>query len=286
MTFSLNFGVRCRRRIFRHRENEPKFLFDPMPPAGTRPVSPPVPGDPQPVKKWPVDATIMRERHSSIPMRGPWPVLFPRSAVALSSHPPQRAGAPELVDLWFGTISCRAGAPALSCCPCRPEHRPSAPKMVFPRHVPPAQVPVLRNSVFDWVTRSAFITPASAGPETSTTSRDDRRTGKSVGPLRSAVRPRTTTTSALGPGDKLRRARAPRLAVAEHGNGCFGDVDRGPDGYAVQPRNTAPASRRSASLNGGISWRPRTRSRNAVPSPGCRTGNRTDDSGRGLVRAL
>ena len=76
-------------------------------------------------------------------------------------------------------------------------------KMVFRRHVPPAQVPALKNSAFDLMTRSAFIAQVPAEPKQSTTRRDARRTGKSVGPLRPAVRLKTTTAPTLGPGHKL-----------------------------------------------------------------------------------
>ena len=79
---------------------------------------------------------------------------------------------------------------------------PSA-KMVFRRHVPPAQVSELKNSAFDLMTRSSFITQVPAEPKQSTTHRNARRIGKSVRPLRSAVRPKTTTTPASGPGYKL-----------------------------------------------------------------------------------
>ena len=75
--------------------------------------------------------------------------------------------------------------------------------MVFRRHVPLAQVPVSKNSAFDLMTRSAFIAQVLAEPMQSTTHRDAQRIGKSVTPLRSAVRPKTTTTPTSGPGGKL-----------------------------------------------------------------------------------
>ena len=42
-------------------------------------------------------------------------------------------------------------------------------KLVFRRHVPPAHVPVLKNSAFDLMTRSAFIAQLPAEPKQSTT---------------------------------------------------------------------------------------------------------------------
>ena len=92
-------------------------------------------------------------------------------------------------------------------------------EMVYRRHAPPAHVPELRNSAFDLMTRSPFIAQVPAEPKQSTTQRNARRIGKSVRPMRSAVTPKTTTTPASGPGYKLGRARAPRLAVARHVNG-------------------------------------------------------------------
>ena len=97
-------------------------------------------------------------------------------------------------------------------------------KMVFRRHVPPAHVPVLKNSAFDLMTRSAFVAQVPAEPKQSTTHRDARRIAKPVRPLRSAVRPKTATTPTSGPGHKLSTIPGTTQAVAKHGKGCLGDV--------------------------------------------------------------
>ena len=76
-------------------------------------------------------------------------------------------------------------------------------KMVFRRHVPPAHVPVLKNSAFDLMTRSAFVAQVPAEPRQFTTHRDARRIAKPVRPLRSTVRPKTVTAPTSGPGHKL-----------------------------------------------------------------------------------
>ena len=60
-------------------------------------------------------------------------------------------------------------------------------EMVFRRHVPPAQVPLLKTSTFDLMTRSALIAQAPAQPEQSTFHRDARKVGETVEPVRSAV---------------------------------------------------------------------------------------------------
>ena len=104
--------------------------------------------------------------------------------------------------------------------------------MVFRRHLPPAQVSELKNSAFDLMTRSSFVSQVSAEPKQSTTHRNARRLGKSVRLLRSAVRPKTTTTPTSGPGHKLSTIPAPRQAVAKHGKGCLGDVYGGQAGHA------------------------------------------------------
>ena len=88
-------------------------------------------------------------------------------------------------------------------------------EMAFRRHVPPAQVPVLKNSAFDLMTRSAFIPRAPVEPKQSTNRRDARRTGKSVRPLRPAARPKTSTAPTLGPGHKLSADRG--AAPGRHG---------------------------------------------------------------------
>ena len=80
----------------------------------------------------------------------------------------------------------------------------------------------LKNSAFDLMTRSAFIAQVPAEPMQSTTHRDAQKIGKSVTPLRSAVRPKTTTTPTSGPGYKVSTVRAPRQAVMGHGNGPIG----------------------------------------------------------------
>ena len=48
------------------------------------------------------------------------------------------------------------------------------------RHVPPAQVPVLRNSAFDLMIRSAFISQVPTEPKRPTARRDARRIGPFV----------------------------------------------------------------------------------------------------------
>ncbi len=73
-------------------------------------------------------------------------------------------------------------------------------KMVFQRHVSPAQVPVLNNTAFDLMTRSGFTARAPAEPDHWTIHRDARWIGKSARPLRTAARPTTTTAPTLGPG--------------------------------------------------------------------------------------
>lgn len=71
-------------------------------------------------------------------------------------------------------------------------------EMVFRCQMLPAQVPVLKNSRFDLMTRFAFIPRTSAEPKQSTNRRDDRRTGKSVRPLGPAARPKTSNLPTWG----------------------------------------------------------------------------------------
>ena len=94
--------------------------------------------------------------------------------------------APDLstAKLWvsaLGAIPCRLDTSARSCCPWRPRICRRAPNMVFLRHMPPAQVPVLKNFAFDLMPRSAFIAQVPAEPKRSTTHRDARRSGNPSG---------------------------------------------------------------------------------------------------------
>ena len=122
-------------------------------------------------------------------------------------------------------------------------------EIVFLRHVPPAQVPVLKNLAFDLMTRSAFIARAPAESAQSAIHRNARRIGKSITPLRSAMGPTTATAPTLGPAHNLQYARATYLAVARHRNGCLGVVDGDPASSAVARRNLASAPGKIASLS-------------------------------------
>ena len=55
-------------------------------------------------------------------------------------------------------------------------------EMVFRRQVPPAQVPALKNSAFESMTRLVFIAQPSAEPERYATCRDTRKIGKTIEP--------------------------------------------------------------------------------------------------------
>ena len=137
---------------------------------------------------------------------------------------------------------------------------------VFRRHVPPAQVPLLKNSAFDLMTRPAFIPRVPAERKQFRNRRDARRTGNFVRPLRSVARPRTTTAPALGPGHKLGGIReAPRLAVVKHRNGCVGDVDGDPTVRSSMPPYHPPptVSRGAMAFSHGASRQLQARSRNA-----------------------
>ena len=57
----------------------------------------------------------------------------------------------------------------------RPTATPNNSPPASRRHVPPAQVPVLRNSAFDLMTRSAFISQVPTEPKRPTARRDARR---------------------------------------------------------------------------------------------------------------
>ena len=98
-------------------------------------------------------------------------------------------------------------------------------EMVFQRHVPPTQAPVLKNPASELMTRLAFIAQPSAEPQRSTTHRDARKIWETVKPLQSAVKPETTATPAKRPGHKVAWSRVPRLAMVRQRNGCFGDAD-------------------------------------------------------------
>ena len=115
-------------------------------------------------------------------------------------------------------------------------------KMVFRRHVPPAQVSELKNSAVDLMTRSAFIAQVPAEPKQSTTHRNARRIGKSVRPLRSTVRPKTVTTPTSGPGHKLDADRAPRQAVTGHGNSYLHGATEDTAGYPAGRGTTGPGA--------------------------------------------
>ncbi len=74
---------------------------------------------------------------------------------------------------------------------------------VLPRHAPPALVPVLKICAFALMTRPALIARPPTELEQSAIRRDAPGIGLSVRLLRSAARPRTTTTPTLGPGHKV-----------------------------------------------------------------------------------
>ena len=68
--------------------------------------------------------------------------------------------------------------------------------MVSLRHMPPDQVPELKNTEFDLITRFALVAQAPAELEQSAIHRDARRNGKSVG----LWRPRRETAGDNRPG--------------------------------------------------------------------------------------
>ena len=82
-------------------------------------------------------------------------------------------------------------------------------EMVFQRHVPPTQAPVLKNPASELMTRLAFIAQPSAEPQRSTTHRDARKIWETVKPLQSAVKPETTATPAKGPGHNVEAVLRP-----------------------------------------------------------------------------
>lgn len=134
------------------------------------------------------------------------------------------------------------------------------------RHTPPVRVPILKTTAFDLMTRSRFMARTPAEPEHWTIDRDTRKIGETVEPSRSDVRPNTTTTPALGPGHKVRRARAPRPAVARRGNGCVAAIEGGPTVRSSARPHTPPPTMLlgAASRNCGASRQPLARSRYAI----------------------
>jgi len=129
-------------------------------------------------------------------------------------------------------------------------------ELVFPRQVPRAQVAVSKNSAFDLMTQSAFIARAPAELKQLTIHRDARNLRKSVGPLRSAVRPKTTTTPASGPGHKVRAVSD--AATSRHRSGIprsLGvqvpslSLSSTMADHADERRNLPPVPRETVSLN-------------------------------------
>ncbi len=200
-----------------------------------------------------------------------------RGAAGMSSITPQGDEAPERAGLpdpqrrgqWVWRNSLLAGYPFTELPPAAVRTLFPRAKTVFRRQVPPDPVPILKNPSFDLITRAAFIAQVPAEPKQSTTRRDARRIGHFVGPLRSAVRPRTTTAPALRPGHKLRAVRcaAPGRCQTEKRErrsrcrrpGCriFRPTQR--------PATTAPPA--AISFNHDPSQQPQARSRRI--STGC-----------------
>ena len=137
------------------------------------------------------------------------------------------------------------------------------------REVPPAQVPALKKSAFDLMTRSASIVQGSADRSLSTTRRDTPWIGKSVEPLRSDVRPNTAITPALRPGHKVGPVLGAVPSRQGRGSERIRGVDGAAEGYAVARRKSAPAPWRIMPLSGGATSQPRTPCRTAT---GCSDG--------------
>ena len=78
---------------------------------------------------------------------------------------------------------------------------------VICRQVQTAQVPALKKSAFELMTRLAFIARAPTEPEQPAIRRDSPWTGLSDRQLRSAERPQTAIAPALRPGHKERAVR-------------------------------------------------------------------------------
>ena len=110
------------------------------------------------------------------------------------------------------------------------------------RHVPPATVPKLNSPTFDLMTRSAFVPQESAEPKQITNRPDARRIGKSVGPSRSAVRPKATTTPALRPEHKMGTIGGATPDHRQTRKRLPPNVDGGPDGRTMSQRFRGVAS--------------------------------------------
>ena len=82
-------------------------------------------------------------------------------------------------------------------------------EMVLRRHVPPAQLRLLKISTFDLMTRPELIGQAPTEPNQSTNRPDARRVGKFVESLRSAVRPKIADAPTWGRDTSWGRCRGP-----------------------------------------------------------------------------
>ena len=115
------------------------------------------------------------------------------------------------------------------------------PEMVLRRHVPPAQLRLLKISAFDLMTRPELIGQMPAEPNQSTNRPDARRVGKFIESLRSTVRPKIGDAPTLGPGHKVGTvwAAAPGRQRSRK-QVCPGRAIGGLAGYAVGRSTAAP----------------------------------------------
>ena len=110
----------------------------------------------------------------------------------------ERAGCGQWV--WGNSLS--AGFPCTESLPMPASTLSLCFEMVFRRHVPPAQVPVLKTSTFDLMTRFTLIAKAPAEPSNRRSVETPGRSGK-PSDRRNSLKPKMTTAPASGPGHKL-----------------------------------------------------------------------------------
>ena len=89
---------------------------------------------------------------------------------------------PMIVGQWVRGNPLSAGYPCTELLPMTASTSSPRAEMAFRRHVPPAQVPVLKTYAFDLMTWSALIARAPAEPEQPAIHRNARKIGETVGP--------------------------------------------------------------------------------------------------------